>query len=123
MLNGEYAFFTNEVTWQSREGAIGWMGDDGRDEDAVKAFTGRQIISILFLVMPYPKAAKSVNKFTVTSPAIAIQKVSNQAKPKWDGWKILLLPSQFAKVALKSNYELWWQGCVGLQNYRLEVFI
>ena len=40
MLNGDYAFFTNEVTWQSRNGSIGWMGDDGRDDDAVKAFTG-----------------------------------------------------------------------------------
>ncbi|XP_072020667.1 atrial natriuretic peptide receptor 1-like [Amphiura filiformis] len=47
MLNGDYAFFTNEITWQSREGAIGWMGDDGRDEDAVKAFTGILDVKLL----------------------------------------------------------------------------
>ena len=41
MMNGEYAFFTNEVTLESRYGEGSWMGADGRDEDAIKAFTGK----------------------------------------------------------------------------------
>ena len=44
MINGDYQFFTNEITWQSRDGIIGWMGDDGRDEDAAIAFTGISIL-------------------------------------------------------------------------------
>ena len=40
MMNGEYAFFTNEVTLEARFGEGSWMGRDGRDEDAIKAFTG-----------------------------------------------------------------------------------
>ena len=41
MINGEYTFLTNEVTLESRYGEGSWMGPDGRDEDAIKAFTGK----------------------------------------------------------------------------------
>ncbi len=50
MMNGEYAFFTNEVTLEARFGEGSWMGDDGRDEDAIKAFNGKVTLS------KYPKS-------------------------------------------------------------------
>ncbi len=51
MMNGEYAFFTNEVTLESRYSEGSWNGLDGRDDDAIKAFTGMIIISSLTSVI------------------------------------------------------------------------
>ncbi|XP_071941268.1 atrial natriuretic peptide receptor 1-like [Antedon mediterranea] len=47
MLNGEYAFFSVEVTLDARFGANGWMGNDGRDEEANEAFEGLMDVKLL----------------------------------------------------------------------------
>lgn len=40
LLNGEYAFLTIDLSESSMVGTNSWQGNDGRDEDAKKAFEG-----------------------------------------------------------------------------------
>ena len=65
LVNGQYAFLTINLDPASLQGRNTWQGDDGRDQDSLKAFSGIQYYNYLGQIY-YDKIIMCMHRLTYT---------------------------------------------------------